>query len=218
VLEENHPISVLLTVPDVRAAVEHYTRVLGFELDQTFPPGSDWRWASVSLDRQTVMLGAPDLLAERCPEPAMGEIALDPRSARPGAGVTIYVQVPDVDGHHRRVAGAGGAVLHDPSTEFYGIRVFHARDPFGYTLAFYSPAEIARCESCGGTLPDESADGASFCERCVDDDGNLRPFDRVLEAVVESDYVSLLKMDRSRARRLAEERLRRQPAWSQVAH
>lgn len=212
--EENHPIAVLLTVPDVKAAVDHYTRVLGFELHQRWPESGDWRFASCVIDRQTVMFGTADLLAERCPEPALREMAADaPPGARPGAGVTVYIQVDDVDEHHRRVAEAGGRVLHAPSTEFYGIRVFHARDAQGYTLAFYSPSEKERCESCGDGLSDDRP-AETFCTRCADPNGNLRPFDVILEAVVDGFYVPVLKMERERAKRLAEEKLRRQPAWS----
>jgi uncharacterized glyoxalase superfamily protein PhnB len=212
--EENHPIAVLLTVPDVRAAVEHYTQVLGFELHQHWPESGGWRFASCTLDRQTVMFGTADLLAERCPETALREIAAESGpSARLGAGVTIYIQVPDVDAHHRLVLDAGARVLHEPSTEFYGIRVFHAKDANGYTLAFYSPSEKERCESCGDGLQDERT-AETFCTRCADMNGNLRPFDVILEAVVESFYVPVLKMERERALRVAEEKLRRQPAWS----
>jgi len=212
--DENHPLAVLLTVPDVRAAVAHYVDVLGFEPHQHWPESGPWRFASCTIDRQTVMFGAADLLAERCPEPALREIAGEPAaSATPGAGVTVYVRVPDVDAHHEKLERSGARVLHSPSTEFYGIRVFHVKDANGFTIAFYSPAERERCESCGDGLADDRP-AETLCARCADANGNLRPFEVILEAVVESFYVPVLKMDRDRARRLAEEKLRRQPAWS----
>ena len=141
---------IAVGVRDMDVALPFYTDVLGFELQQHWPATGDWRFACCAIEGQAVMFGSGDLVAERGPEAAMRELASEPPPfAAAGRGVTVYVQVRDVDAHHAAVVDAGARVLHAPSTEFYGVRVFHVKDPNGYTLAFYSPSRREACESCG---------------------------------------------------------------------
>ncbi|HEX2021884.1 MAG TPA: VOC family protein, partial [Candidatus Thermoplasmatota archaeon] len=52
-----------------------------------------------------------------------------------GAGVVVYVTVPDVDGIHARAVKAGATIEYPLRDRPYG-RIFTLNDPDGYTVTF----------------------------------------------------------------------------------
>jgi len=108
--EQHHAI---LSVPDVRSAVEFYTHNLGFWL--AFAEGTPPTFAGVNL-------GGIQLFLERgtpCP-----------------AGCAVYFVVSDADEFHRFHAARGVTIIEAPGDRAYHLRDYTIRDPHGYRLTF----------------------------------------------------------------------------------
>jgi uncharacterized glyoxalase superfamily protein PhnB len=62
------------------------------------------------------------------------------RSPRSIGGVntqTVHVQmISDIDAHCERARKAGGEIIQEPTTQFYGDRSYHCRDPEGHIWTF----------------------------------------------------------------------------------
>jgi len=108
--EQIHPS---LFVGDVTAAVDFYTRKLGFHLDFTF--GDPPTMAGVSLDRVQMFLekGTP------CPE-----------------GCAVFFVVSSADELFAFQRANGVDVVQPPGDRDYGLRDYRIRDPHGYVLGF----------------------------------------------------------------------------------
>lgn len=108
--DRQHPS---LAVTDVAAAVEFYTRRLGFSLDFTW--GEPATMAGVSLDRVQVFLerGTP------APE-----------------GCSLYFVVGDADELHAFHEAAGVEVVAPPGDREYELRDYAVRDLHGHHLSF----------------------------------------------------------------------------------
>jgi uncharacterized glyoxalase superfamily protein PhnB len=149
-MSDVRPNSVHLTVADPKRSIRFYVEKLGFELRECWPDAKKPMWASLALDGQVVMLGAPPDAAKLA---EMGATKAEVRHARKtakafkkhrhGVGVALYLAVPDVDAHHRAVRKKRVEVLLEPKTWFYGIRDFTLADPDGYQLVFFMPAPAA---------------------------------------------------------------------------
>jgi catechol 2,3-dioxygenase-like lactoylglutathione lyase family enzyme len=111
-LVECEMVNPLLVVRDLPAALDFYTRKLGFTLDFTWedPP----TYAGVRLDRVQIHLMPGD----------------------PGQGSAVNFVVDDVDGLYRFHAGQGVAVSGPPEDRPWGMRTYDARDPDGHWLGF----------------------------------------------------------------------------------
>ena len=57
-----------------------------------------------------------------------------------GRGITLTLQVPDIEAVHQRLSGAGIAVP-DIARHPWGAMSFFCRDPEGYRLEFWQPVE-----------------------------------------------------------------------------
>ena len=106
--------------PDLDAAVDFYTRVLGFSLttDQRSDPQ-----AYVAMHRGSVQIAAarragPDT------QPAQ----------RPPTGVELVLEVEDVAGERDRVAAAGWRLEEDLQDRPQGLTDFRILDPAGHYL------------------------------------------------------------------------------------
>jgi catechol 2,3-dioxygenase-like lactoylglutathione lyase family enzyme len=108
--ERQHP---RLLVGDVPAAVEFYTRRLGFELGFTW--GEPPTMAGVDLGQVQVFLEAG--------------------TATPGA-CAVYFVVGDADELHAFQRDADVDVLEPPGDRPWGLRDYRVRDPYGNELTF----------------------------------------------------------------------------------
>lgn len=112
---------------DLDAAVDFYTRVLGFSVtkDQRENPG-----AYVSMKRGAVQVGAARRLVSG------GQDA-----RRPPAGAELVLEVDDVAGERDRVVAAGWPLDEDLRDRPWGLTDFRILDPAGYYLRITGRAE-----------------------------------------------------------------------------
>ena len=112
---------------DLDAAVDFYTRVLGFSVtkDQRENPG-----AYVSMQRGAVQVGAARRLVSG---------GRDAR--RPPAGAELVLEVDDVAGERDRVVAAGWPRDEDLRDRLWGLTDFRILDPAGYYLRVTGRAE-----------------------------------------------------------------------------
>jgi uncharacterized glyoxalase superfamily protein PhnB len=216
------PNSVMLTCNDVKASVDFYTKVLGFELETSWPDENKPMWANLVLDKQSIMVGSvgDENDAMDC---GSGDFPADQmelwksrtkafRSGTPGAGIMFYVMVEDVDRYYATIQDRGAKPLTAPHTQFYGIRDFAVPDPDGYLLVPYTTVKMETCQSCGMPLT-EAVAGEMFCKYCTDDKGQLRPYEAVLEGSIQGYFMGMQKMERPEAEVAAKEHLSKMPAW-----
>lgn len=114
-------------------------------------------WTSLALDPRTRMFGHA-LSPGQC-EQAM---AHDPAAAKSwslraegfakhahGAGVNIYITVPEVDDYAEANAQRGVKIALQPTSQLCGLRGVVLTDPDGYVLDFWTPITLSSCRSCG---------------------------------------------------------------------
>lgn len=121
------PLSTALAVDDVETASAFY-QWLGFEQTMTLPrPEGGLAFAMLVLGTSALLLGPADDLHYRDET----RTALFQRGPR-GLGVSLVLDVPDVEAVYATVQDAGLDVIYDLSDEFYGERVFMFVDADGY--------------------------------------------------------------------------------------
>src|SRR5207247_4156703 len=161
---------------------------LGFTLKECWPDEKTPMYASLLLDRQTVMFGQSASAAE-----TEKFCAGDPTAAKfwgsqaaafqknaHGTGVNVYLTVPDIDAYSAQIQAKGASLALPPKTQFYGLRTAVVVDPDGYTLTFYTPVKMESCQSCGMPLADAKP-GQMYCQHCSDETGHLRQYEQILE-------------------------------------
>ena len=119
-----------ITVRNGEKSLEFYGKAFGFTVDN-----------EVMRDDKGVVLHAGMRLGECAimfaPEGSWGGTAKSPASMG-GAqqGISLYVYVPDVDGHCQTAKSAGATILMEPKDEFWGDRVYACSDIDGYHWMF----------------------------------------------------------------------------------
>ena len=128
-LESEMELRLELFVEDMDAAIDFYTRVVGFELVRNEPDNY------ASLRNGNVILG----LGPVSKLPAQGGyFTRDIADQRRGLGVEIVLEVDDVDAWHRRVLASGRPVFEPLQERPWGLRDFRIVDPDGYYLRITS--------------------------------------------------------------------------------
>jgi uncharacterized glyoxalase superfamily protein PhnB/GNAT superfamily N-acetyltransferase len=126
-------LSPILAVPDVLAAVEYYTRVLGFE--------REWLWedppthGAVSRDNVQIQFGLSAARAERAP------------------GTQFFLFVNDVEKFHALHRGNGAEIISPIENKPWGLREYTVRDPWGYELRFAGPEKYEKPADARDSLP-----------------------------------------------------------------
>lgn len=106
----------MFTVADQDAALDFYSRVLGFEIrgDLRFGPEKEYRWLEVA------------------PPGSTARLALNPPMGGAPGGGSIGVETADVTAEHARLSAIGGVDLDDFMEEVDGVPpMFALRDPDG---------------------------------------------------------------------------------------
>ncbi len=217
---DRYPNSPMLTSRDVRKSLDFYTKILGFSLEECWPDASHPMWASLSLDRQPLMVGCPPQ-EEMCAAKDLTEdrrrwwkdLKDDFATHASGVGVYLYFTVPDVDGLHASIIEKGGSPATSPENQFYGLREFGIIDPDGYRLVFYTPISMSSCQSCGMPLTDAKP-GEMYCSYCTDENGSLKSYEEILEGTIQGYFMGMQNMERSQAEIAAKEHLAKMPAWA----
>ena len=109
----------MFTVTDQDAAVDFYSRVLGFEVrdDTRFGPEGEYRWV------------------EMAPPGSTARLALNPPMGGTPGGGSIGVETADVAAEHARISAIGGVDLDDFMEEVEGVPpMFSLRDPDGNSV------------------------------------------------------------------------------------
>jgi uncharacterized glyoxalase superfamily protein PhnB len=216
------PLCVMLSCKDTTKTIAFYRDVLGFKVAEQWPESGPPMWANLMMGEQSVMIGAvmpADKIDASCGEADEATkahykaLATDyAKTPKPGVGISIYVQVDDVDAYHDRVITKGLKGAGKPTSQFYGIRDFWASDPDGYQLVFYKPIQMSSCQSCGMPLKD-AAPGVMYCQYCTDSSGKLKPYAEVLEGTMQGYFMAMQKMPRPQAEQAAKAHLAKMPAW-----
>jgi len=215
-----NPNSVGLTVTDMKKSIAFYREKLGFQLRECWPDENAPMWASLVLDKQSIMFGQA-MSADACSHmseknPAAGKFwgkhAEAFGKSPHGVGVNLYLMVPDIDTYHAKITKAGVKPDLPPTSQFYGLRDTVVTDPDGYTLTFYTPIKMTSCQSCGMPLTDAHP-GQMYCQYCTDPKGHLKPYEQVLEGTTIGYFMQMQKMPRDKAEQAAKEHLAKMPAW-----
>jgi PhnB protein len=122
---EGYPrVMPYLYYEDAAAALDWITRTFGFT-ERVRMPGPEGRvgHAEVELDGGVVMLGEP-----------MGD--LKSPSTLGATTSSVYINVDDVDAHFARAREAGAQITREPEDQFYGDRMYGAKDPQGHEWYF----------------------------------------------------------------------------------
>ena len=119
-------VAPMLLVEDVERGIRFYYEVLGGRLAAVYPEQPPHKWASLELDGVELMLWDKG---------AAGAEYLGLEIPKGSARVILYIHVDDVDALYERVKGMA-EVLMAPVDQFYGIREFTIRVPFGFILTF----------------------------------------------------------------------------------
>ena len=109
----------MFTVADQDAALDFYSRVLGFEIrgDLRFGHESEYRWLEVA------------------PPGSTARLALNPPMGGTPGGGSIGVETADVAAEHKRLTALGGVDLDDFMEEVDGVPpMFALRDPDGNSI------------------------------------------------------------------------------------
>src|SRR5437764_353027 len=110
-----------LRVKNAAAAIDFYTRAFGARELMRFEGHGRIAHAELEIGNAIFMLG------EEAPEYGFpGPEALG------GSPVAMHLQVDDADRWMERAVAAGARLVTPPTDQFYGDRVGHVADPFGY--------------------------------------------------------------------------------------
>ncbi len=119
-------VSVRYMVDDVPTAVDFYTRILGFEVLNAFPP-----FADVARGNLRLLLSGPASSAGR-PMP-------DGAKPGPGGWNRIHLIVDDIEAEVARLKAAGAAFRNDV-VEGPGGKQVLVEDPSGNVVELFQPA------------------------------------------------------------------------------
>lgn len=122
----NDMVSVRYMVDDVEAAVAFYTKFLGFEVLNAFPP-----FADVARGNLRLLLSGPMSSA--------GRPMADGAKPGPGGWNRIHLIVDDIDAEVARLKGAG-AKFRNAMIEGPGGKQILLLDPSGNVIELFQPA------------------------------------------------------------------------------
>lgn len=219
--DDRSGMSVLITSRDMQATLRFYVEQCGFEMKESWPSDEAPQWANLVLGGQSVMVGEPakpEMVERMCADDPVAKarwtgVIADWNANKPGVGLQVYVQVPDIDAFAARLRERGASVPGEPKSQFYGIRELPVTDPDGYQLMFFTPITMSSCQSCGMPLQDAQP-GDMHCDHCTDESGHLRPYEHILEGTVTGYFMGMQKMERGPAEAAAREHLSKMPAWA----
>jgi uncharacterized glyoxalase superfamily protein PhnB/GNAT superfamily N-acetyltransferase len=126
-------LSPILAVPDVLAAAEYYTRVLGFERDflwQDPPTHGAVRHEKVQI-----------------------QFSLNPDLAVRAAGTQYFLFATGVDDFHSSHVDSGAEIIFPIENKPWGLREYTIRDLNGYQLRFAGPEKFHRPANARDSLP-----------------------------------------------------------------
>jgi uncharacterized glyoxalase superfamily protein PhnB len=146
----------LIYVSDLRKSIEFYIDLLGFRLGELFPDKENPTYAPVIAGENKLMLCLARESNEKFYPKGLG-----------GSGTQLFIRVDNVDGVWEKVKDKAEVV--DPiETKTWGDREFTVKDPDGYLVSFYTPADAG----ADSPLPRQPADsrGKKVCKDITSDE------------------------------------------------
>jgi catechol 2,3-dioxygenase-like lactoylglutathione lyase family enzyme len=122
----NEMVCVRYMVDDVPASVEFYTKMLGFEVLNAFPP-----FADIARGKLRLLLSGPMSSA--------GRPMADGEKPGPGGWNRIHLLVDDIDAEVARLTAAGGK-FRNAMVEGPGGKQILLLDPSGNVIEIFQPA------------------------------------------------------------------------------
>ena len=122
-------LTPLLEVFDLPTSIAFYRDVLGFEL----VAGDDSWWCMLKLGEATLMLNTAYEDHERPPAP-------EPARVRGHADTSLYFSSPDPDEVYAHLVRKGWPAM-APMITSYGMRQVSTKDPDGFQIFFFRPAD-----------------------------------------------------------------------------
>lgn len=133
-------VSVNLMVTDMVASLRFYHQVLGAELAFTVDGEQNTEMPGKISDKAvfaSVRAGEAEIMLQERKNLLQDSPAFD-SSTTPGASVTLYFRVDDVDAIAARLP-ADTPIIKALETTWYGMREMWIRDPDGYVLTIGTP-------------------------------------------------------------------------------
>ena len=119
---------------DLDAALDFYTRLLGFEVHDDVQMGPEMRWLTVRApgDAHDLLLAGVDHHIAPADRQAMRELVSK-------GDLAVFIQVDDLDKVFESLRAAGTEILQEPIDQPYGVRDAAVRDPSGNHLRLSQP-------------------------------------------------------------------------------
>lgn len=125
-------LAPMLLVDDVDGALAWYQDVLGAKLQYKLPDDPPFEWVSILLDGVEIMLARKQAAKEWYTEAV--------KSADTPANCIVYIYVESVDALYEKIKDKVKVVM-KPADQYYGMREFVIKDPFGFILIFAETLE-----------------------------------------------------------------------------
>ncbi|MBY0500600.1 MAG: VOC family protein [Alphaproteobacteria bacterium] len=125
-------ISPYLTVIDVDAAVDFYTRAFQFE-NSEIKPGDDGKGIHAEM-----IYGGHLIMCGR--ESAYGSLLKSPKTSGVDSPITLCISCDDVDAFYQKALAQGAKSISAPEDMFYGYRMCRLQDIDNYVWCFMKPA------------------------------------------------------------------------------
>ncbi|MGY4707785.1 VOC family protein [Candidatus Bipolaricaulota sp. J31] len=119
-------LAPMFLVGDVERAARFYREVLGGKLAAVYPEQPPYEWVSLKLGEVELMFWEVGAAVREYPGLEIPENLVS---------FIAYIYVDGLDALYERVREAA-EVLMEPVDQFYGMREFTIRDPFGFVLTF----------------------------------------------------------------------------------
>jgi PhnB protein len=117
-----HSVQPYLYIQGAADAIDFYKKALGATERMRMPrPDGQIAHAEVEIGDCCIMM------ADEVPE----RHAFSPKHYG-GSAVSLMLYVPDCDTIYRQALAAGATSMREPVDEFYGDRMAHVEDPFGF--------------------------------------------------------------------------------------
>jgi catechol 2,3-dioxygenase-like lactoylglutathione lyase family enzyme len=126
-------LSPILAVPDISAAIDYYTRILGFE--------RDWVYGN-----------PPVHGAVRCGKVQI-QFGLNAEMASRAVGMQYFFFVDAVEPLHEFHRSSGADIASPMGNKPWGMCEYTVRDPWGYELRFAGPEKYVRPPDARDSLP-----------------------------------------------------------------
>ena len=129
--EGYHTVTPYLAVEDAAKAIEYYERAFGAkEVVRMNGPDGSIGHAELEIGDSHVMLSDPFPQSSTKAPKELG-----------GSSVGVHLYVEDADAVAKQAVDAGGTVLMEVTTQFWGDRFGTIQDPFGHTWSIATHVE-----------------------------------------------------------------------------